>query len=96
MEKLTAYRLKPPLDENVLVRVLYWEVQIDRHGPKWCKDNLIGAMRRKAATRRAPNVSMITDGAGRTFEEVRISTARRLATFCALCAKCDMAKVLPE
>lgn len=86
----------PPLDENVLVRVLYWEVQIDRHGSKWCNANLIGAMRRKAATPRFTNVSMITDGVGRTFEEVRVSTARRLATFCALCAKCDMSKVPPE
>ena len=84
------------LDENVMIRVLYFETQIDRKGPEWCAKHLIGAMRRKAASDKFKNIRLITDAKGRTFEEVRMSTARRLATFCSLCGKCELSKILPE
>lgn len=96
MERATGRAVQPPLDENVLLRVLFWETKIEQHGPKWCSEKLIGAMRRKAAAPKYMNVILISDGHGRTFEDVRLSTARRLATFCALCQQCEMSKLPPS
>lgn len=96
MEQASGRIPSVPLDENVLLRVLYWETRIEMHGPKWCKANLVGAMRRKALTPKYTNLLLISDGRGRSFEEVRLSTARRLATFCALCGQCEYARLPPS
>lgn len=78
----------------MMLRMLYFEVQIDRHGPEWCERKLIGAMRRKAETPHFTAVSIITDG-GRPLQDVRSSCAKRLAIFCGLCGRCEMSKMSP-
>ena len=84
------------LDEMTMVQWLYLEVRIEKRGPKWCAANLMGAMRRRARNHMVNNVFPITDGKARSPKEVLASTERRLAMFCAICGRCELAKVAVE